>query len=90
MIRVSKNDQIAALRQMCNALEEERDSAYSKGFAAGSGDEGAYQRRIAELEERVASLQQFHDWALPIQINEWICKSCGIRQENPEKPEPTF
>ena len=31
-------------------LECERDDAYAKGFAVGSGHEGEYQRRIAELE----------------------------------------
>lgn len=38
-------------------LTRERDEAYNKGFACGSGDEGAYQREIARLRaalERIA------------------------------------
>ena len=34
-------------------LEKERDAAYANGFAVGSGNEGEYQRRIAELESKL-------------------------------------
>ena len=46
--------------------------------------------RIAELEARVADLQRLYDWAHPVESHEWICKRCGLRQENPEKQDPAF
>jgi hypothetical protein len=82
----------AALLRAYRELQERAKAEYDRGYAAGSGDEGYYQRTIAELralnERQLAALKhtRIHSREFPAEL----CAQIDELISSSQQPDPEY